>query len=248
MSSLLVFFVLAVKVCCIGIDGTWMSKSKTVITGPRIYDPVDELIYEPSLPGVCYSFDKDGYWEQAIYSVTSNPIEPKAPTAAIIWQHGKYTIHKDGSMSLKPYPSDGRKLFSDPSKSKESIYMRYNQEEKIDHFDIEYDYYYGKYKLQLYSFDGSKKQPLWLEYNPPMMLPTSVLNPTNEKEKNALANINRKLKRSIENIGKTQLTRVDWIDIWMFHIFSVLGLAMAVAALAYVLTMLSKTRRKYKLK
>ncbi|CAH6722392.1 protein Rot1p [[Candida] jaroonii] len=217
-----------------------MSKSKTVITGPRIYDPIDELIFEPSLPGISYSFDDNGNWEQAIYQVSSNPIQPECPTASILWQHGKYTMNKDGSLTLNPYPSDGRKLFSDPCKVDESIYMRCNEIEKITKFVIEWDGYNGKHKLQLFGFDGSKKQPLWLEYYPPVMLPTQVLNPTNEKEKYSLSKINRKLKRSIENRSNTTLLREkDIFDVVAFHFLSITALV----GIAMGLFILVKTMR-----
>lgn len=210
---------------CIGLKGTWMSKSKTVCTGIDIYDPIDELLFEPSLPGIAYSFDDDGNWEQAIYQVKSNPIRHECASATIIWQHGTYKEMEDGSLELMPYASDGRQLHSDPCNAKESIYMRYNIPEKISKWVIEWDGYNGKYKLQLYAYDGSKKQPLWLEYSPPKMLPTQVLNPVDKSLKNSLSKINRRLKRSLENMGKTKLQRKDEYDVYMFHFItlSVLG-------------------------
>lgn len=223
-----------------------MSKSRTVITGPRIYDPIDELIFEPSLPGISYSFDDNGNWEQAIYQVASNPIQPECPTAWIIWQHGKYKKEKDGSYTLTPYPSDGRKLFSDPCRADESIYMRYNEVERITKFVIEWDGYNRKHKLQLYAFDGSKKQPLWLEYYPPVMLPTQVLNPTNEKEKNSLSKINRKLKRSIDNRSNTKLSRdQDIFDVVAFHFLSITAL-IGIAMGLFILIKTTKPKPKFR--
>lgn len=219
----------------IGLEGTWQSKSKTVITGPAIYDPIDELIYEPRLPGMAYSFDSDGNWEQAIYQVSSNPTQHECPTAIILWQHGKYQLKEDGTLTLQPYPSDGRQLFSDPCKNDESIYMRYNQEETLNKFHIEYDYYNSKYKLQLYGFDGSKKQPLWLEYLPPVMLPTKPLNPTNQAEKHSLLNINKRLKRSIENRSKVRLKRLNKIDTIIFHFVAITGLTLVALTLFFLI-------------
>lgn len=235
--NLLLLLILYSLIClgdCRGIEGTWLSKSRTVITGPQIYDPIDELIYEPKLPGMAYSFDSNGNWEQTIYHVWSNPRDHRCPTATLLWQHGKYQLKKDGSLILKPYPSDGRKLFSDPCKTDESIYMRYNQEEKIKHFKVEYDQYNSKYKLQLYAVDGSKKQPLWLEYSPPVMLPTTVLNPTDASEKDSLLNFNRKLKRSLENRANVNLDRSDAVDTVMFHVFSLTGIGILSLALRFV--------------
>lgn len=35
----------------------------------------------------------------------------------------------------------------------------------------------GKKRLNLYQFDGAPMNPMYLEYNPPQMLPTSTLSP-----------------------------------------------------------------------
>lgn len=39
------------------------------------------------------------------------------------------------------------------------------------------DNYHGRYRLNLYKFDGTPVNPMYLAYRPPMMLPTQVLNP-----------------------------------------------------------------------
>lgn len=234
MLFLLTLLFLAPILLAISLEGTWMSYSKSVVTGPEFYDPIDELIYEPALPGICYSFDDNGNWEQAIYQVLPNPIRPEASTATILWQHGKYKENKDGSLTLKPYESDGRKLFSDPINHEESIYMRYNEVEKIDHYVIEFDHYQNRYKLQLYAFDGSKKQPLWLEFKPPKMLPTQVLNPVNEKQKNSLKNFNRRLKRSLENRKNTSMKRRDGVS-YFFHACCITLLLICVLTLLWLL-------------
>lgn len=219
MKFLFLFFI--VKCLSVSLEGTWMSKSGTVKTGPDFYDPIDELIFEPSLPGVCYSFDGKGYWEKAIYQVSSNPINPKCPTATILWQHGTYTEHDNGKLILKPFKSDGRKLFSDPCNADESIYMRYEEQEILQKYVIEYDSYHSKHKLQLYAWDGSKMQPLWIQYKPPVMLPKTILNPTSKGEAQHQTRINERLKRSIENRGKTDYKRADIYDKILFHSISV---------------------------
>ncbi|ODV94469.1 hypothetical protein PACTADRAFT_51302, partial [Pachysolen tannophilus NRRL Y-2460] len=161
------------------LEGTWSSKSNTVFTGPGFYDPVDELLIEPALPGISFSFTDDGFYEEAIYQVTPNPQNHSCPTAVLIFQHGTYEILSNGSLTLTPFEVDGRQLLSEPCEdSGVSTYSRYNQTEDYEEFAVSVDAYHGRYKLQLYEFDGTPVQPLYLAYKPPLMLPTITLNPT----------------------------------------------------------------------
>lgn len=82
------------------IYGTWSSKSNQVFTGPGFYDPVDELLIEPSLPGLSYSFTEDGWYEEATYQVSGNPRNPTCPMASLIYQHGTYNISENGTLVL----------------------------------------------------------------------------------------------------------------------------------------------------
>lgn len=119
--------------------------------GEDFYDPALELMKEPRLPGSSFSFTADGYYEEALYLVVSNRAFPTAfptrlfksiltlseriatrpgcPTALLQWQHGQYTVHANGSLTLAPIKVDGRQLFSDPCNYDRSIYTRYNQTE-----------------------------------------------------------------------------------------------------------------------
>lgn len=45
-------------------------------------------------------------------------------------------------------------------------------------FTLETDKFHNVPRLNLFQFDGSPQQPLYLAYNPPQMLPTQTLNPT----------------------------------------------------------------------
>lgn len=45
-------------------------------------------------------------------------------------------------------------------------------------YSVGIDKYHNVPRLDLYQFDGSPQQPLYLVYNPPEMLPTQTLNPT----------------------------------------------------------------------
>ena len=52
--------------------GTWTTSSKKVVTGPGFYDPVNDKMTEPSLPGISYSFTQDGWYEEAYYRAVPN--------------------------------------------------------------------------------------------------------------------------------------------------------------------------------
>lgn len=56
--------------------------------------------------------------------------KPDCPKGIMQWQHGTYTVKKDGSLHLKPFAVDGRQLVSDPCESSNGQYTRYNQTEK----------------------------------------------------------------------------------------------------------------------
>lgn len=207
------------------LEGTWTSRSKTVLTGPSFFDPVDELLIEPSLPGISYSFDGKGNWEQAIYQVTSNPVNHSCATAVLLWQHGTYTVHQpddktgETKLTLTPIGVDGRQLMSYPCNDRGvSTYMRYNQVETILNFNIELDHYYGELKLTLYEWDGTKKQPMWLQYKPPLMLPTQTLNPTHGKRK-------RGLNRLVNHHKTNGVLATSLYD----DVFKIISLSMVVA-------------------
>ncbi|KAA8893818.1 chaperone for protein-folding within the ER, fungal-domain-containing protein [Sphaerosporella brunnea] len=157
--------------------GTWSSKSGTVVTGSDFYDYSTELLKEPRLPGSSYSFTADGHYEEALYIVVSNPTTPSCPSAVLQWQHGEYTRFENGSLVLNPIQIDGRQLLSEPCNYDTSIYTRYNQSETIKWYEIITDEQRGKKRLNLYKFDGAPMNPMYLEYTPPQMLPTTTLHP-----------------------------------------------------------------------
>jgi hypothetical protein len=61
--------------------GTWVTKSRAVVTGPGFYDPVADKFIEPQHAGISYSFTSDGYFEQAFYRSIPNPGTPKCPSS-----------------------------------------------------------------------------------------------------------------------------------------------------------------------
>lgn len=179
------------------LTGTWSSKSNTVFTGPDFYDPVTEEMKEPRLTGTSFSFTDDGYFEEAIYLAVANPTHPSCTQAIMQWQHGKYEIASDGSLTLTPIKVDGRQLLSDPCKYTNSIYTRYNATEFYKSWEIVLDEYRGMHRLNLFKFDGSPMNPLYLAYRPPQMLPTQTLNPTSSGTPKATGASKMKLKRSL---------------------------------------------------
>lgn len=215
------------------IVGTWSSKSNTVFTGPGFYDPIDELLIEPALPGISYSFTEDGYFEEAIYQVTSNAKNHSCPAAALIYQHGSYEILSNGSLVLTPISVDGRQLLSEPCEDGGvSTYSRYEQTELFAEYAVVLDAYHGQYRLNLYEWDGTPVQPLYIAYKPPMMLPTITLNPTTSTDnqptvtgnsKRSLRNI---IKRSFENKERTNAVRKSSlnVDFWWWSSVGLISL------------------------
>ena len=55
-------------------------------------------------------------------------------------------------------------------------------------------------RLDLYKFDGSPMNPMFLAYSPPQMLPTVTMNPTSTAAASASATAKAKSKRSLEDL------------------------------------------------
>ncbi|KAH9845110.1 protein rot1-like [Teratosphaeria destructans] len=159
------------------IVGTWSTKSNKTLTGPGFYDPINERLIEPSRTGVSYSFTSNGWYEEAHYRAISNPQKPNCPSGIMQWQHGNWYMASNGSLILTPIAVDGRQLLSQPCTYKQSIYTRYNQSELMDRYAVYTDPYHNIPRLDIYRFDGSPMNPMYLAYSPPQMLPTSTLNP-----------------------------------------------------------------------
>ncbi|KUJ10341.1 uncharacterized protein LY89DRAFT_689620 [Mollisia scopiformis] len=158
--------------------GTWSTKSAKVLTGPGFYNPVNDSFIEPSHTGISYSFTSDGYYEEAYYRAISNPTNPSCPQAIMQFQHGTFVENSDGSLSMSPFSVDGRQLQSNPCASSTSTYTRYNQSETFEKYQVYTDPYTKMTRLDLYQFDGSPMNPMFLAYSPPQMLPTVTMNPT----------------------------------------------------------------------
>lgn len=48
----------------------------------------------------------------------------------------------------------------------------------MEKYALSIDKFHNVPRLDLFQFDGSPQQPLYLAYSPPQMLPTTTLNPT----------------------------------------------------------------------
>ncbi|CAD6568854.1 MAG: Reversal of tor2 lethality [Alectoria sarmentosa] len=180
------------------LTGTWTTKSRSVITGPGFYDPVNERIFEPALTGFSYSFTDDGHYEEAYYRAVSNPADPSCPQGIIQWQHGTYAKNANGSLTLTPFGVDGRQLLSDPCNNNNAVFTRYNQIELFKDYEVAVDGYSKARRLNLFAFDGSPLNPMYLAYNPPEMLPTQTLNPTATASSTG-ATSTAKIRRSLED-------------------------------------------------
>ncbi|MCJ1400891.1 Reversal of tor2 lethality [Xylographa trunciseda] len=185
--------------------GTWSTKSRSVFTGPGFYDPVNEKMFEPALPGIAYSFTADGHYEEAYYRAISNPQNPTCPQGIIQWQHGTFQKLTNGSLVLTPFGVDGRQLQSTPCLS-QSIYTRYNQSELFTSYLVYSDPYHNIPRLDLFQFNGAPLAPMYLAYNPPQMLPTQTLNPTAKATTagSASSTNTANAKRSVEDLGDFQ--------------------------------------------
>ncbi|GAA5917509.1 hypothetical protein JCM6882_005497 [Rhodosporidiobolus microsporus] len=137
----------------------------------------DQPFIYPANTGISFSFTDDGYFEEAQYRFNSNASEPQCPQAVVIWQHGKYAFHPNGSLTLDPsaFSSDGRIQVQDPCAATTSVLTYYSQWEIYNGWEITIDSHHAAYMLQLYKFDGSKMPRLYLTVRPPTMLPTTSL-------------------------------------------------------------------------
>ncbi|KAK4056478.1 Reversal of tor2 lethality [Microbotryomycetes sp. JL221] len=159
--------------------GTWSSGSGAVITGPDFADPLnsDRTFSPPATTGIAISFTNDGYFEQAQYRFNANGSDPHCSTAVLIWQHGTYQLHNNGSLTLDPSPfqSDGRVQVQDPCGPQTEVLTYYSQFELYNGWTIQVDLHHETYVMQLYRFDGSLYPRLYLTMRPPAMLPTTYL-------------------------------------------------------------------------
>lgn len=71
--------------------------------------------------------------EQYIRMMTDDTVaaKPSCVSSIMQWQHGKFVLNTDGSLSLSPFSVDGRQLESAPCAASHATYTRYNQSETM---------------------------------------------------------------------------------------------------------------------
>lgn len=75
----------------------------------------------------------------------------------MIWQHGKYYFHTNGSITMDPAPfvADGRVQVQDPCAATTKVLAYYSQFELFSSWAITVDINHAAYVMQLKRFDGS---------------------------------------------------------------------------------------------
>jgi len=182
-----------------GLQGTWSSGIGAVSTGSGFCNPENFSFTYPAVTGISYSFTDTGYFEEAQYRFNANGSDPQCITAYVLWQHGKYQLNNNGSVTLYPFGSDGRIQVQDPCAAVTNIITNYNQITLYANWGITVDPLKQNYMLQLNRFDGAKMPPLYLIANPPNMLPTVVLtgaNATGQASRRSLDESSSLKKRS----------------------------------------------------
>jgi len=159
--------------------GTWSSGSGAVSTGAGFANPENYSFTYPATTGISYSFTDTGFFEEAQYRFNPNASDPQCITAYVLWQHGKYELNNNGSITLFPFASDGRIQVQDPCAAVTNVITTYNQITLYADWRITVDSFKSNYMLQLNRFDGAKMPPMYMIANPPNMLPTVVLTGAN---------------------------------------------------------------------
>lgn len=119
------------------------------------------------------------------------------------------------------------------------MYSRYNQTIIFQKWAVYVDPYHGRYRLDLYQFDGKPLPPLYLTYKPPMMLPTITMNPTATGASGtpdptaSNASLRKKIRRSLENRNRTPAVKkrsTNYDMIWWTGV-----ILMAVGATGFII-------------
>ena len=67
-------------------------------------------------------------------------------------------------------------------------------------YEVLRDPYHGVQRLNLYQFDGTPMQPMYLAFKPPQMLPTQTMNPTTSATNGAKPTGTGKTKRALDQL------------------------------------------------
>lgn len=129
------------------------------------------------MPGQAYSFTQDGFFEMAKYRVTPNPRKPECIQSQLIWQHGSYLLHRNGTLQLYPIAREGAQLLTSSCPGGSPPEEMYDVPEEYTMVDTWVDLHHGTTSAALRLTDawGNRSPSLWKIYDPPMMLPTDAL-------------------------------------------------------------------------
>jgi len=156
-----------------GLQGTWASGSRNVVTGPGFANPANESFTFPLTTGISYSFTDTGFYEIARYRFSGNGSQPTCITGVLNWVHGTYQLLSNGSIVMTPF-GDGYQQIQDPCAGQSNFVENYNNTELYQQWRIFQDPIQG-FKLHLFQFDGSPLAPQFQVSNSPQMLPTQML-------------------------------------------------------------------------
>lgn len=152
-------------------------------------NPVNYTFNVPETTGISFSFTEDGYFEEARYQFKANGQDkgcllsrnadflpstgasPRCIQAYLIFQHGNYTFNSNGSISTTPIKEDGRIQVQDPCAEQTTIMTYYDEPGLFTGWTITNDVNHQQYMLQLYDYDGSMMQRMYLTYRPASMWP-----------------------------------------------------------------------------
>lgn len=128
----------------------------------------------------------DGFFEEAQYRYKSNASDPFCISSVLWWQHGKYKINDDDTITMTPWATDGRvQTQTRCGGTTEAQVYYYNEKGTFKSWDVQVRVNPAKPKeganfaLITQAFDGAKNPPMYLIARPPNMLPTQVLTGTN---------------------------------------------------------------------
>ncbi|KAA1088154.1 Reversal of tor2 lethality [Puccinia graminis f. sp. tritici] len=190
------------------LSGTWSSGWGSVRTGAGFANPVNFSFNYPPTSGISMSFTSDGFWEEAQYRFVSNGTRPNCVKAIVLWQHGRYTLEANGSLTTQPIEADGRIQIQDPCAAQTSIITYYYQPGLYQTWQIFNDAHHNTYNLQLQAFDNALFPRLYLVTRPPDMLPTNQLTTKSKKSKRSLPEEHSGSAQSSPGLWKR------WYDAW----------------------------------
>lgn len=112
------------------------------------------------------------------YYCSTTARRPECITSQLIWQHGSYLLHSNGTLQLYPIAREGAQLLTSSCDAKGSPPEEmYDVAEEYTLVDTWIDLHHGVSGAALRLTDawGNRSPSLWKTYDPPMMLPTDAL-------------------------------------------------------------------------